>query len=61
MIIQLDMYRRLIVTLAGGFSQEQHVDGIGWVVADDQEWKISPETINEIRKLWKRVIREAKL
>ena len=47
--ILIESYKRLTTYQAGGLGQEEYVIGIGWIVADDQEWNLN--VIDRIREL----------
>lgn len=53
-VIRLSAIWRVVVTDLNGWRVERHVDGIGWILADDDEDAPSDGVIQTACRLWAR-------
>jgi hypothetical protein len=49
-ILRIDKDRRLVIHQEGGFDQERRVTGMGWVVANTEEWGVDYQRVNVVRE-----------
>lgn len=49
-VVYVGRGKRILIHLQGGLGQERYVKGVGWVVADDEEWNLDMERVAAIRE-----------